>query len=176
MDWSKAKNILIAALLVADLILCAFLAEQIKDRDTALKEAAEYAVDYAESRGISVKTELPTDKVRMPVLFVELAESGEDMTSYKGTDVDVYGDLPRVIVSGRSGSAEGELISAANALILLTNRLAGSGELPLTVNGVEAVYRLDATNAEEGATEDTAVPAWRFSTDKGDHYVEGFAE
>ena len=176
MDWSKAKNILIAALLIADLILCAFLAEQIKDRDTALKEAAEYAVDYAQSRGISVKTGLPTDRVRMPVLFVELAESGESLTSYRGTDVDVFGELPRVIVSGRTGSAEGELIPASAALILLTDRLSGSGELPLVVNGVEPVYRLDATNADEGATQDTAVPAWRFSTDKGAYYVEGFVE
>ena len=111
----------------------------------------------------------------MSVLFVELADEGDVLTRFKGKDVDVYGELGRKVVSGRSGGAAGELIPASTALIILTNRLSGEAG-GITIREVAPVYWLDAADVEPGATQDTAVPAWRFRTDQGDFYVEGFVE
>ena len=71
MDWTKAKSILIVALILTNLVLIfsyAFREEDmLQSSDTILADT----IDHLESKNIYIRTEIPEKYGRMPVLYVE---------------------------------------------------------------------------------------------------------
>ncbi len=83
MDWSKAKTILIIALLVTDLVLVGINLTGHRDRDGDTNE--KLLMDMLASHGIALEAELPDEHGDMAALAVHLLEIGDTMTGSDGT-------------------------------------------------------------------------------------------
>ncbi|MGV8145408.1 MAG: two-component system regulatory protein YycI [Alkaliphilus sp.] len=74
MDWIKAKNILIIALIATNIFLV-FSAENMafSDDKTRIKsdDFYEYAVSFLEERGLWIETDVPKNNILMPIITVE---------------------------------------------------------------------------------------------------------
>ena len=79
MDWTKAKTILIVALLVTNLILVAFYVTQNNRFESDDQEMKEITVKLLESKGIIVETDIPEEHARMPKLTVQFDKMNEDI-------------------------------------------------------------------------------------------------
>jgi len=71
MDWTKAKNILIAALLVTNLLLLSSMLYGNAKVEAGDSQFLANTVEVLKARNITIDAELPTAQVRMPVLSVE---------------------------------------------------------------------------------------------------------
>lgn len=86
MDWTKAKNILIVALLLTDFILGGLYYFQYVRGDVAPESEIEATLEVLKNHSIYVDTEIPERSKRMPVLFVKY-----DETDQKRIDVVLLG-------------------------------------------------------------------------------------
>lgn len=75
MDWTKAKTILIVALLLTDCVLGGIFYFQYTGRDVSPKAEIEDTVAILADHQIFVNTEIPEKAPRMPVLFVKYEET-----------------------------------------------------------------------------------------------------
>ena len=175
MDWSKAKTILIIALLVTNLVMGGtYLGERNKER-AAQQSAAQNAVVYAQLHGVDVRCPLPYDEKKLPVLFVSIDRNGTSgECEYKGIPVEAGEGFAGSIVPEGQGDAKGRLISAANALVKLINELGDAEGLEIT--DVSVVYWLDRSLGDDVAAKDTAIPAWKFEGPDGVYYIQAFEE
>ncbi len=71
MDWTKAKNIIIAALLITDLILAGSMFYNNAMAKSSEDLYLQNTISVLKDRNISIDAELPTKQSRMPVLTVE---------------------------------------------------------------------------------------------------------
>ena len=72
MDWSKAKNIIIAALLIANLMIGGnLLAQRNMERQQIRQQAADPGA-FLEQAGITIDADVPQEAERMPVIFLRL--------------------------------------------------------------------------------------------------------
>jgi len=70
MDWTKAKNIMIISLLITNMILGGLIFhEYLKESDSRRSYLAD-TLELLSARGIDVDAEIPSDRIRMPVLSV----------------------------------------------------------------------------------------------------------
>lgn len=79
MDWTKAKSILIVALVVTNLVLIAtyfFQDSRFKEDE---KEMREVTIKLLEEKGIIVETEIPEGRHRMPKLTVQYDKMNENI-------------------------------------------------------------------------------------------------
>lgn len=79
MDWTKAKSILIVALVVTNLILITtyfFQNERFEDDE---KEMQDVTIKLLEEKNIFVKTDIPDGHPRMPKLTVQYDKMNEDV-------------------------------------------------------------------------------------------------
>lgn len=78
MDWTKAKSILIVALLITNCILGGLYYYQYGGRDVAPETEIEATVSLLAGNGIHVDTVIPDKVKRMPVLFVKYDRTDEE--------------------------------------------------------------------------------------------------
>ncbi len=71
MDWTKAKTILIAALIVTNIILGIFVFIEKKDNQEIYSEVIEETVNFLKNRNIFIYSKIPESIKKMPVLEVE---------------------------------------------------------------------------------------------------------
>lgn len=174
MDWSKAKTILIVALLITNIIIGSAYISGINKEKANMEAAARNAAAYAQSRGVNVRCEIPAEKNKLPVLFVSLDRSGiAEECHYKGIAVETDKSFVGRIIPEGQGDADAELISASNALLKLIGDM---GESDMTIDDISVVYWLDLSLGDDVAAKDTAVPAWKFSGPDGVYYIEAFGE
>ncbi len=78
MDWTKAKSILIVALVVTNLVLIAtyFLQDSRFEEDE--KEMQKVTIKLLEEKGIIVETDIPEGRNRMPKLTVQYDKTNEN--------------------------------------------------------------------------------------------------
>ena len=177
MDWSKAKTIIIIALLVTNLLMGGFYLSGYREDLQQRRLAAESAVRYAEQRGVSVSAELPVDQKKLPVLFVSFNyDGGGEVHTHKGLPVEASGDLDAEILPESEGDTDGLLIAASKALVKLIDGFEGSVPQGLDIEKVSLVYWVDTSLSSESALEDTAIPAWKFESGGNCYYIEAFAE
>ena len=177
MDWSKAKTIIIIALLITNLLMGGFYLSGYRGEMQERKLAAESAVQYAAQRGVTVSTELPVDLKKLPVLFVSFNyDGGRELHSHRGLPVEASGDLDAEIVPESEGDTNGLLIPASKALIKLLESTDGNIPEGLDIDRVSLVYWVDTSLSGGYALEDTAIPAWKFESGTDCYYIEAFAE
>lgn len=71
MDWTKAKTILIVALLITNLVLLATWFSQGSRFETDAKEMEEVTISLLEDKGIYIETAIPKERPRMGSLTVQ---------------------------------------------------------------------------------------------------------
>lgn len=79
MDWTKAKSILIVALLVTNLVLIAAYFFQNNSLKNDEKEMQDVTIKLLEQKNIFVKTEIPQEHPRMAKLTVQYDKMNEEM-------------------------------------------------------------------------------------------------
>lgn len=177
MDWSKAKTIIIIALLMTNLLMGGFYLSGYREDMQERKLAAESAVQYAAQKGVTVSTELPADLKKLPVLFVSLNYDGSGkLHSHRGLPVEASGDFGGEIVPESEGETGGLLIPASKALLKLLDSFGGNIPEGLDIDKVSLVYWVDTSFSGGYALEDTAIPAWKFESGSDCYYIEAFAE
>ena len=177
MDWSKAKNIIIAALLAANLLIGGNLLAQRHEKQEYLRVAAEDTVAFLEASGMEIDAELPRQDKKLPVVFLRLNNSGAEPAKTQ------YKDYPIVVESGGigyeiagTGQQAAQTITAAEALLKLYARLSAEGSVKgVRVESVDLVYLLSSEGATYAA-QDTASPAWRIQTDSRVYYIDAYGE
>lgn len=177
MDWSKAKTIIIIALLITNLFMGSVYISDYRDTMAERELAAESAIRYASQRGVAVSAELPADIKKLPVLFVSFDYGGSgEIHTHKGLPVEASGDFTAEIIPESAGDTNGQLISASDALIKLLDGFSGKIPEGLNIDKVSLVYWVDTSLSAEYALEDTAIPAWKFESGAESYYIEAFAE
>lgn len=79
MDWTKAKSILIIALLITDLMLAGMFYLQHTQRSASFDSTEiENTIEVLQNRNIFVDVEIPERVPKMSVLFVKYEETDED--------------------------------------------------------------------------------------------------
>jgi hypothetical protein len=178
MDWSKAKNIIIAALLVANLLIGGSLLMDVRGETQRLEQDAADCRAFLEHQGIAVETEIPPEGQRLPVLFVRMGGSGGQAPadSYRGYPIAVAGGSADFTITG-SGEQSALTITAAEALLKLYADLSAEGGSlrGQAVEELELVYLLTVDSSSRAA-QDTAIPAWRVRLSGQDYYVGAYAE
>ena len=82
MDWTKAKTILIVALLVTNIFLV-ILYVIVNDKDQAGDTLFEETIALLEDKQIYIKGNLPVEHLKMPVLRVEYDQWDEELINRK---------------------------------------------------------------------------------------------
>ncbi|KAB3532178.1 two-component system regulatory protein YycI [Alkaliphilus serpentinus] len=113
MDWSKAKNIIIAAFVITNLFLIFFISRGMLtkgDLQLITPEYITYVANYLNENGITVKTEVPTEILSLPVIEVKYESFDPDEmaasllgvpNSLVGTDHYKSGDKELIIEDGK---------------------------------------------------------------------------
>lgn len=168
MDWSKAKTIIIIALLITNLILGGFLVnDHMRDVNTE-KEAAASAESYLAERGITLSCRIPASATRLPVLFVDFEEeAAKKDLFYKGYPLCISGESEIQAASLHAGDVKAKVCGAAAAVI----RAVVQNDAIREIREIRLVYWVDRSGYTE-AGEDTAFPAWYIDTDAGTFYIE----
>ena len=177
MDWSRAKNIIIAVLLAANLLIGGKLLADGRGSERLLAQAAADCKAFLESRGLSIETEIPAEGQRLPVLFLRIESGGETPAeNYRGLPIAVTGGSASYEIEG-SGDQAALTITSSEALLKLYADLCAQGETVRgrTVEDIELVYLLSVDGSLRTA-QDTAIPAWRVNLSGTDYYVNAYAE
>ena len=177
MDWSKAKNIIIAVLLAANVLIGGNLLAQRSMQQAQLRQAEENAYAFLEQAGMEVDVKLPYQEKKLPVLFLRLHKNGEELTEvrYKDYPIVVQGSEIGYEIAG-TGQQAAPTIPAAEALLKLYAQLSAEGSVKgKRVESVELVYLLSPDETSYAA-QDTASPAWRIVVDGRTYYVDAYEE
>lgn len=177
MDWSKAKNIIIAVLLAADLLIGGqLLARSAQLQEDHRQTAADTRV-FLEEAGMQVNAEVPGKREKLPVLFLRLqrSQTGTAQQEYKGHPIVVQGSEIGYEVIG-TGQQAAETISASEALLKLYARLSsGSGAAGLSIDSIDMIYLLSFEGSTLAA-QDTAIPTWRIEVSGTPYYVTAYED
>ena len=119
MDWTKAKNILIMALLITNLILGFIYFVDMRQGEVRRTNVMEDTVALLKSHGISISTDIPVFTKRMPVLFVrcEVRDQLENKTSYEEYSVESSGHVGLAVYPINFGDTKQKVIATTFALI-----------------------------------------------------------
>ena len=177
MDWSKAKNIIIAVLLAANLLIGGNLLSQYSARQAQARQATEDTFAFLEREGMQIEAAVPQKAEKLPVLFLRLFRSGEGAQGgyYKNYPVIVQGEEVGFEFAGE-GQQAAQTITASEALLKLYAQLSAEGSVKgKRVEEIELVYLLSPGEASFAA-QDTASPAWRIQVDGHTYYVDAYGE
>ena len=167
MDWSKAKTILIVALLITNLIVGGFYFSSFASEKNALEAAAQNTQALLAENGVALNCKIPVKPLRLPVAFINFESSGKAIDSYKGYALVITGEDNAVPVSSTAGESRG-LVESASAAVIKTLKL---NQDISSVDGIELVYQVDRSGYNQ-LGEDTAFPAWAVTTNLGTYYIE----
>ena len=181
MDWSKAKNILIVALIITNLLIASLYFGELYEEQRARDLAAHSAWEYAASRGVFLYCPIPAKEIKLPVLFVRFSDDAEaEELRYKNFPVELTGDGYGVPVAYGTGEAVGRVDSASSALLSFVSGYEApatnvNGD-PLCISNISLVYWINRSAFSSSVAEDTAVPAWKFETNDGVFYISAFSD
>lgn len=178
MDWSKAKNLIIAALIATNLLIGWQYLSMLHAEGARVEENIQAACEFLEEKGMKVSTDISVYSEKLPVLFVSIDKEGETAEGeieYNGRPLIVRGAKASVKLL-EPGQQAAWTISASEALLKLYAKLKQEGSFykGLEVESADLVYLLNLGDSQ-GAAEDTAVPAWRIVTTRGTYYIDGYA-
>jgi len=180
MDWTKAKNILIIALLITNAIIATTYAVKVHEKNKEWSAEAAYTKAYFEDIGVSIQTDIPSKPLKMAVLFVrfETSDAQEPAApAYDGSILIESASSMVSIVPVRRGETKRLIASASYALLKYAAAAASNGEEPADIRDIELVYWVDYTEHDEKISEDTAIPAWKLSlSDDKVFYVNAYGE
>ena len=173
MDWSKAKNILIIALIITNVILGKTYIDKERDKLDKIYQATDAAIEYIENRGVEINCAVPRDVQDVSVLTLRFRDGGEG-----GLARTKYKDIPIEII-GLSSSDYIELIQekavTVEILPAYTALLQSLDDITEYIDDVELIYLVDHTEYF-GAGEDTAFPYWKLSSGDSSYYYAAFSE
>lgn len=180
MDWTKAKNILIIALLVTNLIIGAAYYGSLRARSAEWAVQAQNTEAYLQELGVALETPIPRTPVRMPVLFVRFEppdpKAAGEPVYHKGVRVENPGGSATVIPLAR-GDKRREVVSASYALLKYLAAMDSLAQEPSAITGIELIYLVENAGYDPQISEDTAVPAWKLSLSGGQvFYVNAYGE
>jgi len=180
MDWSKAKTILIIALIITNIVIASVYFSELHEEQVQRDLAAASAAEYVASCGVQLNCGIPVKDVRLPVLFVSFSDEKEaKKLSYKGYPVELSGEGYGVPAAFSTGVAEGRVSSAASALIRFVSGLDQVSSIRaegLSIDSIELVYWINRSAFAASAEEDTAIPSWKISTSSGVVYINAFSD
>ena len=188
MDWSKAKSLIIAALLVTDLVLGGFLLSSFVKNERTEREAAANVKAYIENLGAQLECGLPDDERRLPVLFMSFgeAESGSTPSGVSASGGALYyKGIPIVVENSEEGitpqvdsigASRGDIRPSAYAAAELAGDLLAEGREDLSGLVIKDVYLVYWLYNSGSDASDTAFPFWCFDTDDTLYYVSAFYE
>lgn len=174
MDWSRAKSILIAALMIVDLILTGVYVSQERKAAIEIERATDTTIEYLEKKGIDVVCAVPEKRQSVKVVTLRFKEGSIP----GGLARTMYEDLPIEVLGIRSSNYI-EAIQETNISIdilpaytaLLKSLESVSGE----IDDLELIYLVDRTSYA-GAGQDTALPYWKVSSAGNSYYYAAFGE
>jgi regulatory protein YycI of two-component signal transduction system YycFG len=177
MDWSKAKNIIIAVLLAANILIGAnYIGQNVREKQR-VRQAADDAVAFLQQEGMTVEARIPQQAEKLPVLFLRLQRSEGELkeTTYKGLSIIVEPGSTGFEIAG-TGQQAAEIMPAAEALLKLYAQLSEQDSVKgKTVENIDLVYLLSLEEVSYAA-QDTAVPAWRITVDGQVYYVNAYKD
>jgi hypothetical protein len=83
MDWTKAKNIIIAALIITNLVLIGSLYVKFNDKQEMQKRELNDTISVLESRNITINTTLPKTVGNKPLLYIEYDNADQSLIEEK---------------------------------------------------------------------------------------------
>jgi hypothetical protein len=176
-DWSKATNILIALFIAVDLALGGLYFSREYRQAQAEAEAARATQSYLEERGAFVRCSMPQGKRRMAVLFVSIVkdDGSEEDSRFDGLRVVLTGSPGYKAEGINYGDARAGTLSASGALQKFVAMHADDDVLTeLKIYEIELVYWVNREDLQGGEGTDTARPAWRLRTSRGEYFIEAF--
>lgn len=177
MDWSKAKNIIIAALLIANLMIGGnLLAQRNMERQQIRQQAADTCA-FLEQAGITIDADISQEAERMPVIFLRLQreEEAPKEEQYKEYPIVVQGTGFGYEIAG-AGQQAAQTITAFEALLKLYAILSEEGNVQgKHIEAIDLVYLL-SPDETSFAAQDTASPAWRILVSGRTYYVDAYRE
>ncbi len=177
MNWSKAKTILIVALLIADLFIGSYYLSGLLRSRREEQQRMQDAVRYLEQEGISLEAPLPQDTPRLPALMLQFSDDAPAAAGapahveYENVPVVLFGQEDAAGFTITPGEVMIETAPAYRALLRILPSLKEAGVR--TIRVVELVYYV-AESGIEDASEDTALPHWGIFTDRGIYYEPAF--
>ena len=175
MNWSKAKTILIIALIVCNLFLLQnYLSIEQAEEDRII-ESTESAVEYIENQGIKVNCEIPKKTMSLPVITVKLyagdSAGGLCRIDVDGTALELWGvsDAESIELITKTDN-EIEVLPAYTALLKSLESINDE------IDGIELIYFVDRAAYAGEAGEDTALPYWKVSSGTNSYYYSAFSE
>lgn len=172
MDWSKAKSMMIAILLVINLIIGGMYAKNIIEENRALAAEAASAISYAESKGVMINCPVPSGTKKVNVISVEFSSgSGSSPESYRGLAIELLG------VSGQEYISRIEKTgSRIDTLPAYTAILKSLGSVSGSIDGLELIYLVDRTSYSGMAGKDTALPYWKLVSGNNFYYYAAYSD
>ncbi|MDO5332316.1 MAG: hypothetical protein Q4E99_06505 [Bacillota bacterium] len=168
MDWAKAKTILIVVLLAVCLVLTGMLVVRDVKAVNQLNENKEAALLYLEDRGVKVFADVPTKRIKLPVLFVEYNSANETAMTYEKYEVLTNSESSKGYVLSSAGERSAEVMPASSALLEAAVMF---GPDELEINRINLCYYIDDSAPISNGSQDTAFPAWFVETNKGTCFV-----
>lgn len=181
MDWTKAKSILIVALLITNLIIGMAYYAKIKEANSRQIAAAQSTQIYLGEKGITLDVEIPDEVLKKPVLFVRFQppEEGEEKSAvyYDGMLVEASPDNENVIVPLSYGETRRDVLSASYALLKSLSFFEKEELQNLHITGIELIYFVDTASTQKDISEDTAAPTWKITTQNNESfYINAYGE
>lgn len=180
MDWTKAKNILIIALLVTNLIIGLTYYAMIREKREEWAIQAQNTAAYLSELGVPLETDIPDKPLKMPVLFVRFEPSDPEaaIDPVYDNDIRVESTLGSVtVIPIARGDNRREVVSASYALLKYLVAMEHQDRKPSGIEGIELIYLVDPYGYDGEISEDTAVPAWKLSLQDGQNfYVNAYGE
>ncbi len=177
MDWSKAKNLIIAALLVTNLVIGGQYLSMLHAETSRAEESLKAATEFLEEQGVKISADISVSSEKLPVLFVSIDRGSEDSDEleYKGRPLVVRAAQASVKIL-EPGQQAAWTISASEALLKLYASLKQEGSFysGMEVKSADLVYVLNLKDSQSAA-QDTAIPAWRIVTSRGTYYIDAYA-
>lgn len=181
MDWTKAKSILIVALLMTNLIIGMAYIVKVREQNGKQLAAAESTQAYLQEKGITLGVEIPSEILKKPVLFVRFQTPEEgvenDIIYFDGMLVEASQDNENIIIPLSYGETKRDVLSASYALLKFISFFEKEEWENVHITGIELMYLVDTASAQQDITEDTAAPTWKITTENNQaFYINAYGE
>ena len=181
MDWTKAKTILIIALLITNNYIGYSYNEKLKEAEKQQIAQAISTEAFLEQLGINVQADIPTKPLKKPVLFVRFEELQEgeypEPVFYDDMLVEASDYKNRKIVPLSYGETKRDISSASDALLKAISSFKEIKDSPLTISDITLLYLVENADYEQVISEDTAVPTWKITMEAGaTFYINAYGE
>ena len=175
MDWSRAKNILIIALIICNLILTSVYVGQVKTEREKIADLTENAINYVEQKGINIDCAVPNQASDISVINLKFI-AGDSAGALARTEFD---GIPLEVVGLKSSSFIESIQKTGielNVLPAYTALLKSLESVTEDIDDLELVYLVDRSAYAGEAGEDTALPYWKLSSGGNSYYYAAYAE